>query len=46
MKKFTVFVALVFLPLALAGCNTVEGFGDDVESAGDKISDTANDANN
>lgn len=30
--------------LALTGCNTVEGAGDDIEAAGDAISDTANDA--
>jgi len=30
--------------LALMACNTVEGAGDDIEAAGDAISDTANDA--
>jgi predicted small secreted protein len=29
--------------LALAGCHTVEGFGRDVEAAGDAIEDAAND---
>lgn len=30
--------------LTLTGCNTVEGAGDDIEAAGDSISDTARDA--
>ncbi|QKK10096.1 MAG: entericidin A/B family lipoprotein [Planctomycetota bacterium] len=29
----------------VAGCNTIEGVGDDVEAAGDAVSDTARDAN-
>ena len=31
--------------LMLSACNTVEGAGEDIEAAGDSISDTANDAN-
>jgi predicted small secreted protein len=31
-------------PLALAACNTTEGFGRDVQSAGEAIEDTAEDA--
>jgi predicted small secreted protein len=30
--------------LALAGCNTIGGFGEDVESGGQAISDTAQEA--
>ncbi|MEZ6163429.1 MAG: entericidin A/B family lipoprotein [Phycisphaerales bacterium] len=30
--------------IMLAACNTVEGAGKDIESAGDSIADTANDA--
>ena len=30
--------------LALGGCNTVKGAGKDIESAGDAIEDTAQDA--
>jgi predicted small secreted protein len=30
--------------LSMTGCNTVEGVGEDVESAGDAVSDTARDA--
>lgn len=29
----------------VSGCNTVEGVGEDVEAAGDAVSDTARDAN-
>jgi len=31
-------------PLALAACNTTEGFGRDVQSTGEAIEDTAEDA--
>lgn len=31
--------------MSLAGCNTTKGFGEDLESAGDAISDEAEDAN-
>jgi predicted small secreted protein len=36
--------ALAFV--ALAGCNTTQGVGEDIESLGDGISDTARDAKN
>jgi len=29
----------------IAGCNTIEGVGEDVEAAGDAVADTARDAN-
>ena len=32
--------------LVLAGCNTTEGVGKDIESAGDSLKDTARDAKN
>ena len=36
--------ALMFSSMvALAGCNTIEGVGEDIESAGDSIEDTAQD---
>ena len=38
MKKLAIFAALM---LALAGCNTLEGFGEDV-SAGARAVDRAN----
>jgi entericidin B len=33
----------LFMILALAGCNTMRGAGEDVSSAGDAVSDTAED---
>jgi predicted small secreted protein len=33
------------LMLGLAACNTVEGFGEDVEAAGDAIEDEASERN-
>ncbi len=38
-------IALIAAPLfaaSLAGCNTMSGFGKDVQKAGDKIEDSAN----
>ena len=36
--------ALMFSSMvALAGCNTIEGVGEDIDSAGDSIEDTAED---
>ncbi len=32
---------LLFLGAGLAGCNTMEGFGKDVEAAGEKIEEEA-----
>ncbi|WCL55734.1 entericidin A/B family lipoprotein [Gimibacter soli] len=42
MKK-TLFILLMPLMalFAVAGCNTIEGAGEDLESAGDAISDAA-----
>jgi predicted small secreted protein len=41
------FLALLSVTaMALAACNTTAGVGRDVESAGDAIEDTANDAKN
>jgi predicted small secreted protein len=39
------FIALAMLGSALTGCNTTEGFGEDVEELGDSIDDAAEDAN-
>ena len=43
MRKFA---ALAFLATAflVSACNTVEGIGEDVSSAGDTVADTADDA--
>ena len=43
MRKFFGIAALTGT-LLLAACNTVEGMGRDVSSAGDTVADTANDA--
>ncbi len=40
MKTITALLALLFA-LALAGCNTVRGFGQDVQKVGDKLEDAA-----
>jgi predicted small secreted protein len=40
MKTITTFVALTFL-LALGACNTMQGFGEDVSKAGNKIESKA-----
>jgi entericidin A len=40
MKTLTTLVALSFA-LALAGCNTVRGFGEDVQKVGGKLEDAA-----
>ena len=39
-------LALIAAGLSTAACNTVEGVGQDVEAAGDAVSDAANDAQN
>ncbi len=40
MNKFlTVFLASILTLFTLTGCQTMEGFGDDVENAGDEIED-------
>ena len=41
MKKVSV-VALLLVSLAVAACNTVDGVGEDVQSVGETVSDTAN----
>lgn len=42
LRRMGVAVFTVWL-LGAAGCNTVEGFGEDVEAAGDAIEDEAGD---
>lgn len=37
--------SIAALLLGLAGCNTVEGLGEDIESAGDAIEDEADERN-
>lgn len=40
MKQFTLLV-LAVVAVALAGCNTMEGFGKDIKKAGEKIEQKA-----
>lgn len=37
---------IVLLALLLGGCNTIEGFGRDVQAAGGAVSETAEDVEN
>ncbi len=42
MKKiFTVSMFALTLVMMIQGCNTIEGMGEDVESAGQEIEETA-----
>jgi predicted small secreted protein len=43
MRKFTLLAALA-VSLAVTACNTVKGAGQDIESAGEAVSTTAQDA--
>ena len=43
MKRIVAFVLLVVFG-TLAGCNTMEGVGRDVERGGEKVQDAAKDA--
>ena len=45
MRKVLILVAMA-ASMAVAACNTVSGAGKDVESAGDAVSDAAEDAKN
>lgn len=45
MRKLVILAAIA-ASLSVAACNTVEGAGKDVSSAGDAVSDTARDAKN
>lgn len=41
MKSWGMFVLVLFVILAGAGCNTMEGVGEDVERAGEGVRDAA-----
>jgi len=41
MKKFSVYLTALALLAGLTACNTVNGFGRDVQKVGEKIEDTA-----
>ncbi len=42
----TVLISFFLAALAFSGCRTMEGAGNDIERAGEKISDEARDARN
>jgi predicted small secreted protein len=44
INRSLLLAGLIFLGAPLAACNTIEGAGQDVESAGDAIEDTADEA--
>lgn len=44
MKMSLSAILVLLLSLMLAGCNTVEGFGKDVEKVGDEIEEAADEA--
>ena len=41
MRKFLAILLLTGMLTAFAGCNTMEGVGEDVESGGEAIEDSA-----
>ncbi|CAM4235589.1 entericidin A/B family lipoprotein [Kerstersia similis] len=41
MNKKTLILALAMLATSLAGCNTVDGIGKDIERGGEKIQEQA-----
>ena len=43
MKRTMLFLMLASFSAMLAGCNTMAGVGKDVESAGEKVQDKAED---
>ena len=42
--RILAFTALFLMALAVSGCNTVEGMGEDISAAGNAMSGTADDA--
>lgn len=44
--KLTAFVLSILLTLGLAGCNTMEGIGEDMGAAGDSIDREAEESKN
>lgn len=37
MQRFAAFIAMVFLLMGLAACNTVQGIGKDIKKGGEAI---------
>lgn len=46
IRAALLFVLVSFSVLALSGCNTVRGVGQDVEKAGEEVQEAADDAKN
>lgn len=46
IRNVLMFALVSFSVLALSGCNTVRGVGQDVEKAGDEVQEAADDAKN
>jgi predicted small secreted protein len=44
MKKIVSVISLLVIVLGLAACNTMKGFGQDVERGGEKVQGAASDA--
>lgn len=44
MKKLTAILALLFAAGLTAGCNTMSGLGKDIERGGEKMQDSARNA--
>jgi entericidin A len=42
MRRVTILLALIAVATAAAGCNTVQGFGEDMRHLGNSISNAAN----
>ncbi|MCA9310813.1 MAG: entericidin A/B family lipoprotein [Phycisphaerales bacterium] len=40
--RLLLLAAALAIPLALSGCNTMEGAGKDIEAAGESVQDAAN----
>lgn len=43
LRRLLLLLFIVSSPAALSACNTVGGFGEDVEEAGDYVEETADD---
>lgn len=46
MKRIPIIFSILFAAVTLTACETMQGFGRDVETAGDAIEDTAREAQN
>ncbi len=46
VPRIILIMLALWLSLFISGCNTMEGAGEDIQSAGESIEDTADDAAN